>query len=230
MRPYDPERLLISLHIPKTAGTSFRSALATWFGPDLHLHYPGWGKPFPPVEKEAGACVHGHFTSRNGTGVGQVFPHYSQVITIMRDPFDRLVSEWRFHNYSKSLGTEIPELADNPSFDTWFCRRRDEVLIDPITRMIKQMPEPFAPEDMETYFDRRFVGVGITEDLPNTMALFARLLNKPQVPEERVNITPAEYGGDFSAYRSEHEKVFAIEHELYGVAKHVYQRQLGSLA
>ena len=40
MRSYDPARLLVSVHVPKCAGTSFAELLRSWFGARLHLHYP----------------------------------------------------------------------------------------------------------------------------------------------------------------------------------------------
>ena len=48
LRAYDPRRPLFSLHVPKTAGTSFRNDLETWFGEDLALHYRGDQGEAPP--------------------------------------------------------------------------------------------------------------------------------------------------------------------------------------
>jgi len=39
MRSYDPSLPLVSLHIPKTAGTSLRSTLVDWFGNDLKANF-----------------------------------------------------------------------------------------------------------------------------------------------------------------------------------------------
>jgi len=39
---YDPSRALFSLHVPKTAGTSFRNDLEAWFGrANMAFHYRG---------------------------------------------------------------------------------------------------------------------------------------------------------------------------------------------
>ena len=38
MIPYDPSQPLVSLHIPKTGGTSFTKVLEQWFGDRIYLH------------------------------------------------------------------------------------------------------------------------------------------------------------------------------------------------
>jgi len=58
---------LVSLHIPKTAGSSLRNILQDWFGDKLYLDYNGqtyWLDPtrIPPAAPEAD-CLHGHFRS-----------------------------------------------------------------------------------------------------------------------------------------------------------------------
>ena len=39
MRPYDPARIVIGLHIPKCAGSSMKRILREWFGHQMHWHY-----------------------------------------------------------------------------------------------------------------------------------------------------------------------------------------------
>ena len=57
---YDPAEPLISVHVPKCAGTSLGQALAQWYGPEgLFLHYAdeAANRPPPrhPLWTEAGA-------------------------------------------------------------------------------------------------------------------------------------------------------------------------------
>lgn len=39
MKQYDRNKPLFAIHIPKTAGTSFRAILKAWYGKKLLLHY-----------------------------------------------------------------------------------------------------------------------------------------------------------------------------------------------
>ena len=215
---YDPNRLLVSLHIAKSAGTSLRTALAEWFGDRFYLHYPAWAPPLPPITDEQRTCVHGHFTPRNGTSIAQVLPFATQTITVMREPFARLVSEWRFYNYSKSLGLDIPELSDEPDFDLRFGRRRDEVLRDPVTRVLKQLPGQFDVENASGLFDKGFVAVGITERFSDTLQLFAYCLNARLATEPRENVSAMSGTAEFERYRSEHQRAYYLEHEVYAAA------------
>lgn len=218
MQRYDPNRLLVSLHIPKSAGTSLRTALDTWFSDRFYLHYPAWGPPLPTFADEKRTCVHGHFTPRNGTSIGQVLPFATQAITVMREPFARLVSEWRFYNYSKSLGLEIPELSDEPDFDLWFGRRRDEALNDPVTRVLKQFPGDLDVKNPSRIFEKFFVAVGITERFSDTLPLFAYFLNARPSSEPRENVSAMSGTAEFERYRSEHERAYYLEHEVYAAA------------
>ncbi|WP_312780410.1 sulfotransferase family 2 domain-containing protein [Brevundimonas sp.] len=223
---YDPAKLLVSLHIPKTAGTSFRAILGDWFGERLHNHYPGWATPLTRTDAQADACVHGHFTRRNDSAIHQYYPDADQVITIMRDPFDRAISEWRFKNMIKSAGNPVDEMEDDPSFDTWFGRRADEVAEQPITRLMMQMPESLTPETAHMAFDHSFVAVGVCERFPETIRLFATLLGKPHASDVRMNVTTYGSANDYDAYRSRHEQVFHSDHEMYAAARAMFERQL----
>lgn len=228
-KPYDPAKLLISLHIPKTAGTSFRSILGGWFGERLHNHYPGWPTPLTRTEAQADACVHGHFTRRNNSAIRQYYPDAEQVITVMRDPFDRIISEWRFKNMLKVAGEAVDEMDDDPSFDTWFGRRADEATEQPITRLMMQMPNDLTPETAHTAFDRDFVAVGLSERFPDTLRLFAAVLGKPEAADERTNVTTYGQASDYEAYRSRHEQVFHADHAMYAAARAMFERQIADL-
>lgn len=228
-KTYDPGKLLLSLHIPKTAGSSFRSILGQWFGERLHNHYPGWPTPLTLAESQADSCVHGHFTRRNNTAIHQTYPEADQFITIMREPFDRTISEWRFKNMLKANGDPVGEMDDDPDFDTWFGRRIDEVTAQSTTRLMTQMPTDLTFETAHTAFDRDFVAVGLSERFPETLRLFAALLGKPEVAEERVNVTSYGQASDYEAYRAIHERAFQPDHEMYAAARSRFEQQLADL-
>ncbi len=84
---------LISIHIPKTAGTSFYSILKQVYGPTLSPSYkrkdvkkqPNW---------EAHEVIHGHFSYREIAHLHRT--HGAKVICWLRHPVDRVISNHTF--------------------------------------------------------------------------------------------------------------------------------------
>jgi hypothetical protein len=101
--------MIFSVHIPKTAGTSFRNALKERYGDRLALYY-GPNDPathpllrvsrralvdrVPVLEKAGISVLHGHYTL--DVVRDAVADPSRQVITWLRDPIDRLVSHYSF--------------------------------------------------------------------------------------------------------------------------------------
>ena len=97
---------LISVHVPKTAGTSFRQALQRAYGNGLRLDNDDRPMSHPRWQRRAGAlrdslsnagrslpeaCVHGHFLALKYACVRQ-----ARFAVWMRDPVQRMVSRY-FH-------------------------------------------------------------------------------------------------------------------------------------
>lgn len=100
---------LISLHLPKTAGTSLRQALESHFGPALMLDYGDLPLNTPRPWREWRAwrdgrrlqrdglppavhCVHGHFLPLKYRRL-EPAPVFA---TWLRDPVERLISHYRY--------------------------------------------------------------------------------------------------------------------------------------
>lgn len=221
---YDPSRALFSLHVPKTAGTSFRHDLEAWFGPkNMGYHYHGYHREPPPrFEPRPGLCVHGHFNRLRGIGVRQYYPDASQFITFLRDPFDRFVSNWRYLQFQVRDGFRVPELDDQPSFAEWLARRQRaaEEGEDPFS-YLAQLPDRVDADRVDQLFGSEFVGVGITERYAESMRMFAAALGKPApAAVTRLNTrTDAHREGemheDLSAFRAEYERGFPLEYAVY---------------
>jgi hypothetical protein len=224
---YDPARTLYSLHVPKTAGTSFRHDLETWFGAEnMGYHYHGYHREPPPrFESRAGLCVHGHFNRLRGIGVKQYYPEADQFLILLRDPFDRFVSNWRYLQFQVRDGFRVPELDDQPDFGAWLARRRAaaEAGEDPFS-FLAQLPGPVDPADPAGVFRAGFVGVGVTERYPESVRVFAAALGRP-VPAAVTRINTAadphragETQDDHSAWRGEYERSFPLEYAVYEAA------------
>ncbi|MCB0515832.1 MAG: sulfotransferase family 2 domain-containing protein [Bacteroidetes bacterium] len=102
---YNPNDILISIHIPKCGGTSLDAILQKWFGLGLHRHYFNTRSGALPEKARLktwwgslrkGVCVHGHFNARKAYGVFDYYPQAKQFITVLRDPLEHLISTYYY--------------------------------------------------------------------------------------------------------------------------------------
>jgi hypothetical protein len=220
MKPYDAHSALISLHVPKTGGTSLQQVLASWF-PDgrLLLHYRAAGKPPPRHELVGGTCVHGHFNTARGLGVDIYYPDAEQFIAFVRNPFERFLSDWFFMNHRKQSGVRIYQLDGDPDFETFLHARAEEQRQNRnAISMHWHFPSSNAPHLISEAMDSRFVFIGIMERFQPSLDALAAILGKPAAKIGHVNITerPAH---DLNSWRPFYEKNFSVEFEIYEAAR-----------
>jgi hypothetical protein len=224
MATYDRSQALISLHIPKTAGSSLREALRGWFGEDLALHYRGdQGEPPEKIALRPGLCVHGHFNRVRGIGALDYYPQATQFIVFLREPFDRFVSQWRYLHFQQRSGVRVPDLDDHPSFEQWFDRRlaASEAGEDPFSTMA-QLPWPATP-GVDPFGDA-YVFVGVMEHYAGSLAGLAEALGHPRPAAAHVNRASDSFRqgdpeGDYAAFRARYERAFTLEQEVYAAAR-----------
>lgn len=220
---YDPARPLFSLHVPKTAGTSFRNDLEGWFGPDrLAFHYrDDQGEPPPRALPGPGWCVHGHFNRLREIGVRQYYPAADQFIVVLRDPFDRFVSTWRYLHFQLRSGVAVPAFADAPDLATWLDRRR---AMDPIGDPFSFLAQLADPATSTAAFGPQYLAVGVTERYAQSVELFAAVLGRPAP----VQVTRLNQAGDLHRagdpataqpdLRETYARAFPLEYAVYGAA------------
>lgn len=231
MISYDPHRPLISLHVPKTAGTSLRRVLETWFPHGrLLLHYRSEGIPPQRHQLSGGVCVHGHFNGARNIGAWQYYPEVRQFITFLRDPFDRFLSQWHYLNWQKSVGVKIPELDDKPGFDQWIVRRAAEQANGKNAfSFLWQMPVAPGELPASTLFSRYFVHVGIVEHAATSMVELATALDRPVTDLPHLNAAPNNQYTVFECWRQWYEEHFADEYEVYRAAQEFSRRECAGL-
>ena len=133
------EPLLVSLHIPKTGGSTLLDVLIIKFGDRLQRAYQppkeglkksksdGWPDIPHPL------CIHGHAVMRRFGKMVQSHPH-TQWITFVRDPLERAISTyfyakrtkpWNPHRKDRPIGTDVEDYLLRHYNHNRFRRRFD---------------------------------------------------------------------------------------------------------
>lgn len=187
--------MIISLHMPKTAGNSFLDALKVRFGPHLKQDYNDMIRiqeylagqiPAELVSEDLIVdenefdklnCVHGHFLAKK-------YAHYlvrnqAMFVTWLRDPVERLVSHYNF-----------------------FVRSYDPLTAGPLfTRIIEESwtLEMFCfSEEFRNLYSKYLWGfpcknfefIGIVENYNEDLRWFSRVYLNKDVPISKINCAP----------------------------------------
>lgn len=192
----NPRPLLISLHLPKTAGSSFRIALQTHYGARFCGDYKDFPLNQPPLHRNltalagvarsaltvaglrshhSAACVHGHFLPLKylplAARSGRV-----RFVTWLRDPVERLVSHYYYWIRSYDPQTALP-LHRRVIEQNWtlerFCLSPD------LQNLYSQFLWGFRLE--------RFDFIGLTEHFEDDFAIFTRHFLGAAMPVPQIN-------------------------------------------
>lgn len=196
MRAYDPSKPLISLHVPKCAGSSFRKVLEQWYGRRLISHYerkdrlPGRRNLERGLfgRRRTGVCVHGHFNSRRGYGVRDYYPQADQFITILRDPFELHVSDYFYVKKKRERGRDW----DGKPWDGAVDNRSDLATFlteSPRSYMLAYFPFELTMDNYRDRLEESFVHIGVAEDLQTSVDRLAERLGFPTVSVPRINVS-----------------------------------------
>ncbi len=168
--------MIISIHIPKCAGTSFRQILDSAYGDRIWHNY---GVIFsreqarPGLVPPGARAIHGHFIADS---FDDLFPG-RRLITWVRHPVERLVSN--YHHFLRS-----PDMRDD------CCRIVHERGLG-----LREFADLDWMRNMATRYLankplRDFEFVGIAERFGDSMDVFCRELgfrSIPRVPQENAN-------------------------------------------
>ena len=228
MLDYNPSSPLISLHIPKTGGSSFEHILREWFPNGLLKRHYKDADALPKAHNLCGGCcIHGHFNGARGFGAWQYYPEATQHITFLRDPFDRFISQWFFLNKRQASGERIPALDNKPDFKTWlFSRAKEQEAGINSFSFVWHMPREPGSEITDELHDRFFVFIGVMERYEASISALARVLGKPDLHLPHVNATPRD-GDDLTHWRAFYGKHFEDEYDIYEKACELNLAYLG---
>lgn len=201
MKIYNPRDPLISIHIPKCAGSSFTVILKNWFNKGYLPHYHNEIENTPPEKYKMRSkflrnlfgsriCIHGHFNHERGNGVQDYYPDITQFITFVRDPFDVHLSNYFFVKKNAKKDKKIAYRAGTlrPLTD-------DSVNIKDYLGLSKKsfMGAFFSSEinlnNYQEILERDFVYIGVVEKFQESVDILAEKLGFPTVivPQENVS-------------------------------------------
>jgi len=190
MISYDSSKPLISLHVAKCAGQSFRRLLEQWFGDNFFIHYFQQYNQFPPKHVlRPGICIHGHFNHVKRRGVQDYYPEAEQFITVLRDPLEAAISHY-FYWKTKVRPTQIKQgvieaggVRDYRNIDDFFYKR-------PKSMMLDFMPCNMSAENYKDIIETKFIWIGLVENLQSHVDRLAAKLGFAKTAVERLNTAP----------------------------------------
>lgn len=205
-RYFDPARtdgaLWVFQHVPKTAGSSLRGELAAVLAPNAHIHLDGTDPAIPYHDRldaavaaflaraAAQPCrfVSGHIFERHIQAIREAAPH-ARVLTFLREPVARFVSDYRYQRTPMSPGHEAfrrlyPTIEDFLALD-WTGNQTTRYLLP---EALFRAGDPDAAA--EHLFDR-FEFIGLQEDYGLCFVALCRLLGVRRVPTERQRENPS---------------------------------------
>lgn len=176
MQRYDPTRPLIFIHVPKTAGTSVQHLVQSWFPDRFHKNYfnPRANRPPAPLpasrmqDRTAPPVIYGHFNRNRHFGIEHLYPEVTQFITILRDPFDTAVSNF-FYAQKRRAFLQLPDVPEV----------LDDYLEETPPNILNHFPRPVTQANYREMMDTRFICIGLTERLPESLSRIAAHLGQP---------------------------------------------------
>ena len=204
MKQYDPNKPLISIHIPKCGGTSFSEVLKRWFGRGYLEHYhderrnkhPQRYNLFQDPRRKIyipNLCIHGHFNNDRGNGAEQYYPSVNQYITIIRDPFELHLSSYFFRKRREKehagsvywAGKPHPIIANNWTLADYLRENRKSDLLS-------FFPADISAANYQKILEERYLYIGLTQDLQGAVNQLAHILGYPPLPISLKNVSERE--------------------------------------
>jgi hypothetical protein len=224
--------MIVSVHLPKTAGNSLKEALKREFKDRLLLDYEDWaGYRSPESDARTAAnavemrsrrdellgrfdAIHGHFIADKYVGL---FPD-THFVAFFRDPFQQTVSQYRFL-------LRIPHAREHPAVRILHDEKmtlQDFIIWEATKNPQTQCVGAVAIED--------FAMVGLVEEYPRSIRLFRAVFGRVLSSDifENVNPVRSEAGYPIDA---ELRKIIEIHRaadiDLYRRARELFARQAG---
>lgn len=201
MKKYNPKKPLISIHIPKCAGSSFTVILKSFFGKGYLPHYHDEKFNIPPIKHNLRSrlffrrfkpylCIHGHFNHERGNGIEDYYPEVDQFITFLRDPFELHLSNYFYiKREAKYFGKgayrsgELRKSIKNISSIEEYLNKSKKSFIKNF------LPSDITLDNYQEILEEKFLYVGITENFQNSINILSKILGFKKVKVNHSNVS-----------------------------------------
>ena len=216
---------LYFLHIPKTAGSTISHYLESHFRPDEVCPAGTWAAflALPPEHLGRYRFFRGHFDA----SLLDLLPRRPAVVTMLRDPVERAVSEWMFMRRDQSHPLHDWFMREGPDFGKWIEKS-----------MANRQARSLATDSRAPLLERALarleecVAFGIVDRFDDSVELIAHSLGWAQPKALRsLNALKSLNVGDERRYEPSDEELEklrtrdAIDYELLGHARRLFERR-----
>jgi len=188
--------LLVFIHLRKTAGTTVAFVMRRQFGrgeamdldaPSIEAANQAWNA-IPPARRDRIKCVRGHLPF-----APELFaPRAITCFTILRDPVERVVSEYYFNLHNPTIRFHAALVRERITLDQFVNSERFAEVHNTQTRMLSGAKAGVGRrESLELAFTNlgeRIAMVGISERFEETLLLNRAILGWRHVIYRRVNV------------------------------------------
>ncbi|MFA9556940.1 sulfotransferase family 2 domain-containing protein [Evansella sp. AB-rgal1] len=181
-------QILVHLHMPKTGGTSLKNIIKKNIDPhrnlDVYVEHEKRERIMRTIHSNQFDCIQGHFPY----GIHKYIPCPFTYITMLRDPIDRIVSEYYFIKNNKKH--ELHHVVQHLSLEEYQNQPQNRNLQ---TRLISgHMSDPLTIADVnkaKENIEKHFSVVGITEMFDESLLLMEKKFGWKNVKNRKQNAT-----------------------------------------
>lgn len=226
-------------HIPKTAGSSLTRELSGTLAPYRNVFVrpsanPGADSRLDALMEEVEAFIAENETKRYMSISGHLRqPHLkriqeavpsARVFTFLRDPAERLISDYRYAKTPRHPPHE--EFARRyPTIEAYI---EDPGSNNKMWRFVRRGNRPFSEEMLDNVF-RRYAFFGLVNQLDTHFQFLTALTTFPRRPVAQVNVTVGQANNVVEispALRSRIEKANEDDYALYAAVERVLKNKL----